>query len=855
MSGLTEKQRNALREVVHGLPLLDSHAHNIVPIDSSFPFLRCFSEAENEAMKDVPFTLSFKRSIRDIASLYGCEASLQSIEAHRKAIGINEICCECFDASNISTVLIDDGIVFDKMFDLEWHRKYIPAVHRVLRIETVAEAILEQGPPGGITWTLDSFAERFIAALKSLSNNVVAFKSIAAYRSGLQIDPSISNQAAEEGLRQNLQCISADGRLRIHNKSVIDFIFTHALEVATMNNIPMQIHTGFGDKDLDLRLANPLHLHSILEDKRFLNCHLVLLHAAYPYSKEASYLASVYPQVYLDFGLAVPKLSVRGMHSAVRELLELAPLNKVMFSTDGYAFPETYFLGAKWARKVVFDVLCEACSDGDLSFEESLQAADCIFERNAATLYNIRQLRRSPDCEARKANGTFNCKSSVEISQDDPSIKFVRLVFADGSGQRRCRVVPKARFEDLVCNEGVGLTRCCMGMTSYADAPAEGSGLGPTGEIRLMPDVTTQQRLPWLPEHELVLVDMHVRPGTPWEYCPRATLFRVSEILLKEFGLVMHAGFESEFYILKPNTRGDRKWEGFDSMPYCSSAAFDGAASILTEIYSSVTSMGIPIEQIHAEAGGGQFEFALGHFCSTKAADNLLIFRDTVKAIVSKNGLLATFLPKYFLNDIGSGSHVHLSLYKGDTNVFIAEAGNTSQYGMSKMGEGFMAGVLHHLPSILVFTAPMPNSYERIKPNTWSGAYQCWGRENREAPIRTACPPGTPNDLVSNFELKGFDGCANPHLGLAAIMAAGIDGLRKHLLLPEPVDVNPATIDGHLVHKLPTSLDQALEALHEDGVIKSIIGPELVTAIIAIRQAEIHFTQSENTLDMLAVRY
>lgn len=78
-------------------------------------------------------------------------------------------------------------------------------------------------------------------------------------------------------------------------------------------------------------------------------------------------------------------------------------------------------------------------------------------------------------------------------------------------------------------------------------------------------------------------------------------------------------------------------------------------------------------------------------------------------------------------------------------------------------------------------------SYDRIQPNTWSGAYQCWGKENREAPLRTSCPPGILDGLVSNFEIKSFDGCANPHLGLAAVVAAGIDGLRRHLLLPEPI--------------------------------------------------------------------
>ncbi|XP_024195760.2 protein fluG-like [Rosa chinensis] len=90
----------------------------------------------------------------------------------------------------------------------------------------------------------------------------------------------------------------------------------------------MQIHTGFGDKDLDLRLSNPLHLRAVLEAKRFSKSRIVLLHASYPFSKEASYLASVYPQVYLDFGLAIPKLNVQGMVSSLKELLELAPIKK-----------------------------------------------------------------------------------------------------------------------------------------------------------------------------------------------------------------------------------------------------------------------------------------------------------------------------------------------------------------------------------------------------------------------------------------------------------------------------------------------------------------------------------------------
>ncbi|KAK8666121.1 hypothetical protein V6N13_006273 [Hibiscus sabdariffa] len=201
----------------------------------------------------------------------------------------------------------------------------------------------------------------------------------------------------------------------------------------------------------------------------------------------------------------------------------------------------------------------------------------------------------------------------------------------------------------------------------------------------------------------------------------------------------------------------------------------------------------------------------------------------------------------YALDDIGSGSHVHLSLWQDGKNVFLASDAS-SQHGMSKVGEEFMAGVLDHLPSILAIIASVPNRfildffriYDRIQPNTWSGAYQCWGEENREAPIRTACPPGIPNGFVSNFEIKSFDGCANPHLGLAAITAAGINGLRRHLCLPQPIDANPATLEGKLP-RLPQSLAESLEALQKDNVLKEMIGEKLFVAITGVRKAEIEY--------------
>ncbi|KAF6983308.1 hypothetical protein CFC21_001520 [Triticum aestivum] len=834
-----------LRRAVEETPAVDAHAHNLVDTASSLPFLRCFSEADGDALAFAPHSLSFKRSIKDIAALYGCEASLDKVEEFRKAQGLSSISSKCFQAANISAILVDDGLAFDKMLELEAHKEFVPTVGRVLRIEWLAETIINDDSFSGSSWTLDSFTETFVAKLKSVASKIVGLKSIAAYRSGLEIDPCVSKTDAEDGLRKEL---TGQRPLRITNKSLIDYLFTRSLDIAVQCHLPMQIHTGFGDKDLDLRKCNPLHLRAVLEDERFTKCQLVLLHASYPYSKEASYLASVYSQVYLDFGLAIPKLSVQGMVSSLKELLELAPINKVMFSSDGYAFPETYYLGSRRARDVVYRVLSAASEDGDLSIQEAIDAVEDIFRRNASDLYKLNV-----------ANGSIHQKTiadnRIASSCVEQDVLFVRIVWNDASGQHRCRVVPAGRFYEIARNKGVGLTFASMGMTSFCDGPADGTNLTGVGEIRLMPDMSTLLRLPWSTREEMVIADMQIRPGEAWEYCPRYALRKVTKVLLDEFNVTMKAGFENEFYLRrKLVSEGHERWVPYDNSSYCSTSSFDGASSILQEVYSSLKVANIVVEQLHAEAGKGQFEVALKYVLCTLAADNLIYAREIIKSVARKHGLIATFLPKPDLNDIGSGSHVHLSLWKNDQNVFMG-SNEYSHYGMSNVGEQFLAGVYHHLPSILAFTAPHPNSYDRIQPNTWSGAYLCWGKENREAPLRTACPPGVPLDMVSNFEIKSFDGCANPHLGLAAIVAAGIDGLRKGLKLPEPIESNPADYATKL-KRLPQDLLESVESLAADKTLHELIGDKLITAIIAVRKAEIdHYSKNPGAFGDLIHRY
>ncbi|XP_050228434.1 protein fluG [Mercurialis annua] len=829
-----------LREVIEKIELVDGHAHNIVSIDSSFPFINAFSEATGHALSFAHSSLSSKRNLRDIAKLYGCENTLQAVEEYRRAAGLDSISSICFKAAGISAILIDDGLKLDKKHDIDWHKNFASFVGRILRVESLAEEILDKGTTDGSSWTLDNFTESFRENLRSVGDKICGLKSIAAYRTGLEINTKVSRKDVEEGLAEVLH---GGKPIRIANKSLIDYVFACSLEVALEFDLPMQIHTGFGDKDLDLRLSNPLHLRMLLEDERFSKCRIVLLHASYPFSKEASYLASVYPQVYLDFGLAVPKLSVHGMKSSLKELLELAPINKVMFSTDGYAFPETHYLGSKKTRETVFSVLHDACCDGDLTVSEAIEAAENILAQNAIKLYKIKI-----GAEA------FSDDIDNSNSAADSGVSLVRIIWTDACGQHRCRVVPIKRFNNVVKKNGIGLTFACMAMISAVDGPADETNLTGVGEIRLIPDLSTKRRLPWMKQEEMVLADMHLRPSEPWEYCPREVLRKVSKVLQDEFNLVMNAGFENEFVLLKSVLKEKEEWVPIDSASYCSAAGYDAVAPILHEVVAALDSLNIPVDQLHAEAGKGQFELALGYTTCILSADNLVYAREAIRAVARKHGLLATFVPKYALDDIGSGSHVHISLSQNGKNVFMASDGS-SRHGISAIGEEFMAGVLHHLPSILAFTAPIPNSYDRIQPNTWSGAYQCWGKENREAALRTACPPGISDGLVSNFEIKSFDGCANPYLGLAAIIAAGIDGLRKHQSLPEPVDINPFILEAEL-QRLPSSLSESLEALKKDKVMEDLLGEKLLVAIKGVRKAEIeYYSKNKEAYKQLIHRY
>src|SRR5262249_35112224 len=208
--------------------------------------------------------------------------------------------------------------------------------------------------------------------------------------------------------------------------------------------------------------------------------------------------------------------------------------------------------------------------------------------------------------------------------------------------------------------------------------------------------------------------------------------------------------------------------------------------------------------------------------------------------VAAQVGLVASLAPKPWPGGAGNGGHIHFSLWESERNRFHdAEADDL----LSREARAFLAGVLVHLPALCGLTAPSFNSYHRIVPQYWAGAFTCWGHDNREAPIRVPSVFEGMEEASTNAELKAADASANPYLAVGGLIAAGLDGLKWSLDLPPAVEGDPATIgeEGRArrgIFRLPASQEEALVALERDEVLMDALGPVLSTSYLAVRRSE-----------------
>lgn len=413
----------------------------------------------------------------------------------------------------------------------------------------------------------------------------------------------------------------------------------------------------------------------------------------------------------------------------------------------------------------------------------------------------------------------------------EQNLQFVRVVWCDNANVIRGKAF-HVNFLAEHQDQGVSLSVAQQAVPVMYDMVTANSGLGPVGEAWLVPDWSTLNALPYAPGHARVMGDM-MRNGQPWGLCPRRFLRRMIG-LAQAIGVQVMAAFENEFYLLR--SQSDRVLPVDDTV-FASTLSMDLNYEVINAIATALIQQGIPVERYYPESGPGQQEISIRYTQALQAADWQVAFRETVRGVALQHGLRASFLPKIFANAAGSGCHLHLSLWREGKNL-MPEAGSPG--GLSALGRAFTAGILHHLPALMVLTTPSPNSYRRLQPHFWSGAFRCWGVDNREAAIRI---PTSPTGESSHLELKTIDATANPYLALGAVIAAGLDGVRQGLEPGEPVGVDP----GHLsaaerqhwqIERLPQNLGEAIAQFNQNPMLLSALEPELAQAILAVRKAE-----------------
>ena len=440
----------------------------------------------------------------------------------------------------------------------------------------------------------------------------------------------------------------------------------------------------------------------------------------------------------------------------------------------------------------------------------------------------------------------MNIQDVVELAQEN-ELRLVRFLYCDNGGIIRGKATHTNQLSARMHN-GIGQTLAMQAFTGV-ESLATVEGMGPVGEFRLIPDPDTFAVLPYVPRTGSMMCDMLRLDGQPWEACPRSFLKRMLTVLNTE-GMRAEAAVEHEFYLARQENGA---YVPADRSLCYSSIGLDEQADVVDAILEALEKQGVTIELFHAELGPAQQELSIHHADALRAADTVCLVRETVRGVARQGGLFATFAPKPWLDQAGSGAHIHLSLWESESskqpgkNLFYA-AGERGH--LSQTGKYFIGGVLRHIRGLVALTCGSPNSYRRLLPHYWSSAYGAWGFDNREGAVRVPSTFWGHEATSINLELKSADHSGNPYLALGALIAAGLDGIHQRIDPGEPQEVDPGNYSDEEraqrgLRRLPTTLDEALDELEQDTVLTEALGPLLTASYLAVKRNESAFFQEK----------
>jgi glutamine synthetase len=407
----------------------------------------------------------------------------------------------------------------------------------------------------------------------------------------------------------------------------------------------------------------------------------------------------------------------------------------------------------------------------------------------------------------------------------------VRVLYPDLHGVARGKDVPIGEFDHAI-EHGLCFCAAVMG-TDLRHTPVRGGEEG-YPDLTARPDLSTMATVPWEPGVAVCLSDLEPSHGGAPIADPRGAVRKASD-RLHQLGFAPIIGPELEFFLLRRDPEAEngiaRHVDNL-SMVYTVGPQAD-PGGLVRRMTEQLSELGLEAFAANHEFMNSQYEINLRHADALTAADRAFLLKNAVKDIAAMNGLLATFMGKPFNDQGGSGTHLHISLERDGENAFHQPGGRD---GVADEFHHFVGGVLDHAPALMAFLNPTINAYRRIQPDSLAPTHANWGWDNRSTFIRI--PPERGG--ATRLEIRVGDGAANPYLAIAAVLAAGTDGIERRLEPPAPVagDAYRAD-DAHAGARLPGVLEDALDALDGDDVLTAALGPEIVRDFLAVKRFEV----------------
>lgn len=397
--------------------------------------------------------------------------------------------------------------------------------------------------------------------------------------------------------------------------------------------------------------------------------------------------------------------------------------------------------------------------------------------------------------------------------------EFLRLIFSDLLGYTRSIEVGYDRLEEIT---EYGLVIDGSSVPGYATVNES--------DVLLLPSRTTPLSQPWDPSAAFLICRVHEVSGNPHPRDPKNILRRIVSSATKQ-GLKLMVGSELEFFTV--TRRPDDTIMPLDQGGYFSSQPEDFALEFRRDVIRTLREIGIATTSHHHEVAKGQQEIGLQYVDAETAADNIMLSRIIITEMAFKQGIVATFMPKPFSDQNGSGMHLHQSLWglDGTRNLF-ASSGDGS---LSQLAILYIGGLLEHANSLAAILAPTVNSYKRLVPGFEAPTRVAWGYRNRSTMVRV--PHFNGSMRAARIELRCPDATSSPHLVIASILAAGLDGIERKIEPPQPTDQDLYE-SGVSLKSLPGSLEGALESLSSSIQMRRMLGESVVDTLVKMRELE-----------------